>query len=151
KAGAGARPDQPAFSIAMPPPNVTGSLHIGHALNHTLQDILTRFERMRGKDVLWQPGLDHAGLATQMVLERELAKEQSSRQQLGREAFEARVWQWKAQSGGMITQQLRSLGVSCDWSRERFTMDTGLSKAVLEVFVRLYRDKLIYRDKRLVN
>jgi valyl-tRNA synthetase len=139
------------FSIVIPPPNVTGSLHIGHALNNTLQDILARFERMRGRSVLWLPGTDHAGIATQMVVERQLAEQQIKRRDLGREEFLAKVWEWKAQSGGTIVKQLRRLGASCDWSRERFTMDEGLSRAVLKVFVDLYRDGLIYRDKRLVN
>ncbi len=140
-----------SYSIVIPPPNVTGSLHMGHALNNTLQDILARFERMRGKDVLWQPGTDHAGIATQMVVERQLAEEQKSRHDLGREAFIERVWKWKAESGGTITGQLRRLGASCDWSRERFTMDEGLSEAVRKVFVSLRKAGLIYRDKRLVN
>ena len=140
-----------SYSIVIPPPNVTGSLHMGHALNNTLQDILARFERMRGKDVLWQPGTDHAGIATQMVVERQLAEEQTNRHDLGREAFIERVWQWKAESGGTITGQLRRLGASCDWSRERFTMDEGLSEAVRKVFVSLRKAGLIYRDKRLVN
>ena len=139
------------FCIAMPPPNVTGSLHMGHALNHTLQDILTRFERMRGRDVLWQPGTDHAGIATQMVVERNLAAEKTDRRTLGRAKFIECVWQWKVESGGTITRQLRSLGASPDWSRERFTMDEGLSAAVRKVFVSLHREGLIYRDKRLVN
>ena len=139
------------FCIAMPPPNVTGSLHMGHALNHTLQDILTRFERMRGRDVLWQPGTDHAGIATQMVVERNLAAEKTDRRALGRVKFIERVWQWKAESGGTITRQLRALGTSPDWSRERFTMDEGLSAAVRKVFVSLHKEGLIYRDKRLVN
>ncbi|MDE2514237.1 MAG: class I tRNA ligase family protein, partial [Alphaproteobacteria bacterium] len=139
------------FCIAMPPPNVTGSLHMGHALNHTLQDILTRFERMRGRDVLWQPGTDHAGIATQMVVERNLVAEKTDRRTLGRAKFIERVWQWKAESGGTITRQLRSLGASPDWSRERFTMDEGLSAAVRKVFVSLHKEGLIYRDKRLVN
>jgi valyl-tRNA synthetase len=148
-----ARPDSPAkpYTIMMPPPNVTGSLHMGHALTFTLQDILIRYHRMRGFDALWQPGTDHAGIATQMVVERQLALEQSSRQKLGRQAFIERVWQWKAESGGTITRQLRALGASADWSRERFTMDEGLSAAVRKVFVALYQEKLIYRDKRLVN
>ena len=142
----------PGFCIMMPPPNVTGSLHMGHALNHTLQDILTRFQRMRGKNVLWQPGTDHAGIATQMVVERQLAEEGSpNRQALGREAFLKRVWQWKAASGDRITTQLRRLGTTPDWSRERFTLDDGLSRAVTKVFVRLYEQGLLYRDKRLVN
>ena len=135
----------------MPPPNVTGSLHMGHALTFTLQDILIRYQRMRGRDALWQPGTDHAGIATQMVVERQLALEQSNRHKLGREAFIERVWEWKAESGGTITRQLRSLGASPDWSRERFTMDDGLSAAVRKVFVALHREGLIYRDKRLVN
>ncbi len=139
------------FCIAMPPPNVTGSLHMGHALNHTLQDILARFERMRGRDVLWQPGTDHAGIATQMVVERNLARENITRQDLGRGAFIDRVWKWKEESGGAITKQLRALGASPDWSRERFTMDEGLSAAVRKVFVSLFKEGLIYRDKRLVN
>ncbi|MDE2474510.1 MAG: class I tRNA ligase family protein, partial [Alphaproteobacteria bacterium] len=139
------------FCIVIPPPNVTGSLHIGHALNNTLQDALARFERMRGKSVLWQPGTDHAGIATQLVVERELAKRQVSRNQLGREKFLEEVWRWKEESGGTIVRQLRRLGASCDWSRERFTMDEGLSRAVLKVFVALYKEGLIYKDKRLVN
>ena len=151
-AGAAAKPDAEPFSIVIPPPNVTGSLHIGHALNNTLQDILVRSERMRGKNVLWQPGLDHAGIAAQMVVERQLAERQEpSRRAMGREAFVERVWKWKGESGGTILGQLRRLGASCDWSRERFTMDEGLSKAVRKVFVQLYREGLIYRDKRLVN
>jgi valyl-tRNA synthetase len=154
KAGAfaaGRRPEARPYTIVIPPPNVTGSLHIGHALNNTLQDILVRFERMRGRDVLWQPGTDHAGIATQMVVERQLALEQNSRQKLGREKFIERVWNWKAESGGTIIKQLRRLGCSCDWSRERFTMDEGLSAAVTKVFVDLYKKGLIYKDKRLVN
>jgi valyl-tRNA synthetase len=139
------------FCIVIPPPNVTGSLHIGHALNNTLQDALARFERMRGKNVLWQPGTDHAGIATQLVVERELAKRQVSRNQLGREKFLEEVWRWKEDSGGTIVRQLRRLGASCDWSRERFTMDEGLSQAVLKVFVALFKEGLIYKDKRLVN
>ncbi|MCH9808928.1 MAG: valine--tRNA ligase [Alphaproteobacteria bacterium] len=140
------------YSIVIPPPNVTGSLHMGHALNNTLQDILCRFERMRGKDVLWQPGTDHAGIATQMVVERQMAERQEpGRRDIGREAFLEKVWAWKAESGGTIVNQLRRLGASCDWSRERFTMDEGLSEAVLKVFVELYEAGLIYKDKRLVN
>ncbi|MEL3892505.1 valine--tRNA ligase [Ferrovibrio sp. MS7] len=139
------------YTIALPPPNVTGSLHIGHALNHTLQDVLIRFERMRGRNALWQPGTDHAGIATQMVVERQLAAKQMSRHDMGRAKFLEAVWEWKAESGGMITGQQRRLGESCDWSRERFTMDEGLSAAVRKVFVELYRDGLIYKDKRLVN
>jgi valyl-tRNA synthetase len=145
---AGARP----FAIVIPPPNVTGSLHMGHAFNNTLQDVLVRFERMRGRDVLWQPGTDHAGIATQMVVERQLMERQEpNRRTLGRDEFVARVWQWKVESGGLIINQLKRLGASCDWSRERFTMDEGLSRAVRKVFVDLYRAGLIYKDKRLVN
>ena len=145
---AGAKP----YSIVIPPPNVTGSLHMGHALNNTLQDILARFERMRGRDVLWQPGTDHAGIATQMVVERQLMeRQQPSRREMGRAKFLERVWAWKAESGGTIVNQLKRLGASCDWSRERFTMDEGLSRAVLKVFVQLYNEGLIYKDKRLVN
>ncbi len=148
----GAKPRAKPFTIVIPPPNVTGSLHMGHALNNTIQDILCRFERMRGRDVLWQPGTDHAGIATQMVVERLLMKEnKTERRAMGREAFLKRVWQWKEESGGIISKQLRRLGASCDWSRERFTMDEGLSKAVLKVFVQLYKEGLIYKDKRLVN
>ncbi|WP_138379866.1 valine--tRNA ligase [Luteithermobacter gelatinilyticus] len=147
----GQRPEAEPFTIVLPPPNVTGSLHIGHALNHTLQDILIRFERLRGKDVLWQPGMDHAGIATQMVVERQLDEEGISRRDLGREKFIERVWQWKEQSGGMIFNQMRRLGQSCDWSRQRFTMDEGFHEAVLKVFVELYNAGLIYKDKRLVN
>jgi valyl-tRNA synthetase len=135
----------------MQPPNVTGRLHIGHALNNTLQDILARFERMRGKDVLWQPGTDHAGIATQLIVERQLAEKQMSRLGLGREKFLEEVWKWKAESGGAIVEQQHRLGASADWSRERFTMDEGLSKAVTKVFVELYKQGLIYKDKRLVN
>jgi len=141
-----------AYSIVIPPPNVTGSLHIGHALNNTLQDILARYHRMKGKAVLWLPGTDHAGIATQMVVERKLAAEGNiGRRDLGRDAFIDKVWEWKAESGGTIVRQLRRLGASCDWSRERFTLDEGLNAAVRKVFVQLHRDGLIYRDKRLVN
>src|SRR6202521_222117 len=144
----GARP----YCIVIPPPNVTGSLHMGHALNNTLQDVLCRFERMRGRDVLWQPGTDHAGIATQMVVERQLMElQQPGRRDMGRARFLERVWQWKAESGGVIVNQLKRLGASCDWSRERFTMDEGLSRAVVKVFVELHREGLIYKDKRLVN
>ncbi|MBV9991858.1 MAG: valine--tRNA ligase [Alphaproteobacteria bacterium] len=145
------RPDAEPFCIVIPPPNVTGRLHIGHALNNTLQDALARFERMRGKDVLWQPGMDHAGIATQLVVERQLAERQQSRVAMGREKFLEAVWKWKDESGGAIGEQLRRLGASADWSRERFTMDDGLSRAVLKVFVELYKQGLIYKDKRLVN
>ncbi|UYO47018.1 valine--tRNA ligase [Rhodopseudomonas palustris] len=152
KAGRPDRRDAVPYSIVIPPPNVTGSLHMGHALNNTLQDILCRFERMRGRDVLWQPGTDHAGIATQMVVERQLMERQEpSRRDMGRAKFLERVWQWKAESGGVIVNQLKRLGASCDWSRERFTMDEGLSRAVAKVFVELHRQGLIYKDKRLVN
>jgi len=152
RAGRPERAKAAPYSIVIPPPNVTGSLHMGHALNNTLQDILARFERMRGKDVLWQPGTDHAGIATQMVVERQLMERQEpGRRDIGRAKFLERVWAWKAESGGTITRQLKRLGASCDWSRERFTMDEGLSRAVLKVFVTLYNDGLIYKDKRLVN
>jgi len=139
------------YTIMMPPPNVTGSLHMGHALTFTLQDILIRFERMRGRDVLWQPGTDHAGIATEIVVGNQLAAMGIDKRSLSREEFVARVWEWKAQSGSTITTQLRRLGASADWARERFTMDEGLSAAVRRVFVTLYREGLIYRDKRLVN
>jgi valyl-tRNA synthetase len=151
RAGAGAEEGAEPFSIVIPPPNVTGSLHMGHALNNTLQDILVRFERMRGKNVLWQPGMDHAGIATQMVVERKLMERQIHRRDLTREQFVEKVWEWKDESGGAIFNQLKRLGASADWSRERFTMDEGLSKAVLEVFVTLHKQGLIYRGKRLVN
>ncbi|KXV73283.1 valine--tRNA ligase [Acetobacter cerevisiae] len=140
-----------SFTIMIPPPNVTGTLHMGHALTMTLQDTLVRWKRMQGFDTLWQPGTDHAGIATQMVVERALAAENTTRQDLGREAFVQRVWKWKEESGGGITRQLRRLGASLDWPRERFTMDEGLSRAVKEVFVTLYKEGLIYRDRRLVN
>ena len=139
------------FCIVIPPPNVTGTLHMGHAFQHTLMDVLTRYHRMRGEETLWQPGTDHAGIATQMVVERQLETEGTKRLSLGREAFVARVWQWKAHSGGTIGAQMRRLGASVDWSRERFTMDADLSRAVIEVFVRLHDEGLIYRGKRLVN
>ncbi|MAK83501.1 valine--tRNA ligase [Phenylobacterium sp.] len=145
-------PNAEPFSIVIPPPNVTGSLHIGHALNNTLQDVLIRFERMRGKAALWLPGTDHAGIATQNIVERQLAEAGNiSRRDMGREAFVEKIWEWKAKSGGTIVNQLRRLGASCDWSRERFTLDEGLSDAVRKVFVQLHREGLIYRDKRLVN
>ncbi|NBB63817.1 valine--tRNA ligase [Pseudomonas sp. ODNR1LW] len=141
-----------AYSIVIPPPNVTGSLHIGHALNNTLQDILARYHRMKGKAVLWLPGTDHAGIATQMVVERQLAAAGNvGRRDMGRDAFIEKVWEWKAESGGTIVRQLRRLGASCDWSRERFTLDEGLNAAVRKVFVQLHKEGLIYRDKRLVN
>src|SRR5215216_175788 len=143
-AGAGAKPGAESYSIVIPPPDVTGSLHIGHALNNTLQDILVRWRRMQGRNVLWMPGTDHAGIATQNVVERQLLSDKQNRESLGRERFLERVWQWKAQSGNTIIQQLQRLGASCDWDRQRFTMDEGLSKAVIEVFVRLYEDGLIY-------
>ncbi|MBV60175.1 MAG: valine--tRNA ligase [Nevskiales bacterium] len=143
--------DRAAYCIVIPPPNVTGSLHMGHAFQHTIMDALTRYHRMRGDNTLWQPGTDHAGIATQMVVERRLAAEGTSRHDLGREAFVDKIWDWKAESGGNITRQMRRMGSSVDWSRERFTMDEGLSKAVTEVFVRLYDEGLIYRGKRLVN
>jgi valyl-tRNA synthetase len=152
RAGRPERRDAEPFCIVIPPPNVTGSLHVGHALDNTLQDILVRYQRMRGKDVLWQPGTDHAGIATQMVVERQLMERQlPGRREMGREAFLKRVWEWKEESGGTIIRQLKRLGASCDWSRERFTMDEGLSRAVIKVFVELYRAGLIYKDKRLVN
>ena len=151
-AGRPERQDAKPYTIVIPPPNVTGSLHMGHALNNTLQDVLCRFWRMRGRDVLWQPGTDHAGIATQMVVERQLMERQEpSRRDLGREKFLERVWAWKAESGGVIVNQLKRLGASCDWSRERFTMDEGLSRAVIKVFVALHAEGLIYKDKRLVN
>jgi valyl-tRNA synthetase len=152
RAGAAAEPGAEPYCIVIPPPNVTGSLHMGHALNNTLQDILVRFARMRGRDVLWQPGMDHAGIATQMVVERQMIERQEpNRRTIGREKFVEKIWAWKAESGGTIVNQLKRLGASCDWSRERFTMDEGLSHAVTKVFVDLYRAGLIYKDKRLVN
>ncbi len=145
-------PEADPFCIVIPPPNVTGRLHIGHALNNTLQDVLIRYKRMLGDSVLWQPGTDHAGIATQMVVERQLANEgNQSRRDMGREAFVERVWAWKEESGGEIMGQLRRLGASCDWSRERFTLDDGLSAAVQKVFIELHQQGLMYRDKRLVN
>ena len=139
------------YTIMMPPPNVTGSLHMGHALTFALQDVLVRYQRMRGRDVLWQPGTDHAGIATEIVVTNQLAETQINKQQLGRIKFVERVWEWKTRSGGTIIQQLRRLGASADWSRERFTMDPALAVAVRRVFVTLYREGLVYRDKRLVN
>lgn len=144
-------PDAKPYTIVQPPPNVTGSLHIGHAFDTTLQDVLIRFERMRGRDVLWQPGVDHAGIATQNVVERQLDEEGLSRREMGREKFLERVWAWKEESGDRITRQLRRLGASCDWTRERFTMDPGFSRAVTKSFVDLHKAGLLYRDKRLVN
>jgi valyl-tRNA synthetase len=145
------RPEAEPWTIVMPPPNVTGSLHIGHALDVTLQDILTRHARLQGKDALWVAGMDHAGIATQMVVERQLNERQQKRTDFSREEFVAKIWEWKAESGGAITRQLRRLGASCDWANERFTMDEGFSRAVLKVFVGLYDRGLLYRDKRLVN
>ncbi|HFQ13394.1 MAG TPA: valine--tRNA ligase, partial [Gammaproteobacteria bacterium] len=143
--------DTPAYCIMIPPPNVTGSLHMGHAFQDTIMDALIRYHRMKGDNTLWQPGTDHAGIATQMVVERQLEAEGKTRHDLGREAFIERVWQWKKESGGTITRQLRRMGASPDWRRERFTMDEGLSEAVREVFISLYEEGLIYRGKRLVN
>src|ERR1700692_4052755 len=146
------RRDAEPYCIVIPPPNVTGSLPMGTARNNPLQEVLARFERMRGRDVLWQPGTDHAGIATQMVVERQLMERQEpSRRAMGREKFLERVWAWKAESGGTIINQLKRLGASCDWSRERFTMDEGLSRAVLKVFLELFNEGLVYKDKRLVN
>ena len=140
-----------SYSIMMPPPNVTGQLHMGHALTFTIQDILIRYYRMKGREVLWQAGTDHAGIATQMVVERKLKDNNITRQELGRKKFIKKVWDWKKESGGKINNQLKRLGSSADWTRERFTMDEGLSEAVKKVFVNLYNDKIIYKDKRLVN
>src|SRR6267142_4927524 len=144
-------PNAPAFSIVIPPPNVTGSLHMGHALQHTMMDVITRYKRMCGYRTLWLPGMDHAGISTQLMVTRELKKEGVSRHELGREKFIERVWKWKKESGGQITKQMRREGASVDWSREKFTMDEPLSRAVREVFVRLYDDGLIYRGNRIVN
>ncbi len=149
--GAATEPNKPAYCIMLPPPNVTGTLHMGHAFQDTLMDTLVRYHRMKGENTLWQPGTDHAGIATQIVVERQLDQKGISRHDLGREEFLRRVWAWKEESGSTITRQMRRLGASCDWSRERFTMDEGLSKAVTEVFVTLYKQGLIYRGKRLVN
>ncbi len=148
---ANTKTDKPPFSIVIPPPNVTGSLHMGHALNNTLQDILCRYKRMSGYNVLWQPGTDHAGIATQNVVEKDLALRGTDRHQIGRERFVELVWEWREKYGGVIINQLKRLGSSCDWSRERFTMDEGLSRAVREVFVRLYEEKLIYRGDYIIN
>ena len=142
---------KPPYSIVIPPPNVTGQLHMGHALNNTLQDILCRYKRLKGFEVLWVPGTDHAGIATQNVVERQLGAEGLTRHGIGREAFLQRVWEWRARYGGIIINQLKRLGASCDWSRERFTMDEGLSQAVRQVFVSLYNEGLIYRGKRMIN
>ncbi len=143
--------DGPVFSIALPPPNITGSIHIGHMLEHTQIDMLVRWHRMRGHRTLWLPGMDHAGIATQFVVERQLAKEKIRRQDLGREEFERRVWQWKTESGGAIKEQMIRLGASCDWTRERFTLEPALYRAVIEAFLRLYREGLIYRGRYMVN
>jgi valyl-tRNA synthetase len=148
---ADAHSTKPTFVIMMPPPNVTGSLHIGHMLNHTVQDVVVRWKRMSGFNTLWLPGMDHAGIATQNVVERELRKEGKTRHDLGREKFVERVWEWKKEYGGKILHQIRRIGDSCDWSRERFTFDEGLSQAVREIFVQLYDEGLIYRGKRLIN
>src|SRR5580704_14673093 len=139
------------YAIMMPPPNVTGSLHMGHALTFTLQDVLVRYQRMQGRDVLWQPGTDHAGIATEIVVANQVIAAGGTKSGLGRDGFVARVWQWREESGGTITSQLRRLGASADWRRERFTMDPALATAVRRVFVQLYREGLIYRDQRLVN
>src|SRR5882724_9581775 len=142
---------KPPYSIVIPPPNVTGSLHWGHALNNTLQDILIRFKRMDGYNALWVPGTDHASIAVHVILERQLAAEGKTRHDIGREAFLEMAWKWKEESGGTIIRQLKRLGASCDWSRERFTMDAGLSRAVRETFVRLFEEGLIYQDDYIVN
>ena len=144
-------PNAPVFTIVIPPPNVTGSLHMGHALQHTIMDVMTRHKRMSGHRTLWLPGMDHAGISTQLMVNRELKKAGKSRHDLGREKFVERVWQWKADSGGQITVQMRREGASVDWSREQFTMNEDLSRAVREVFVRLYEDGMIYRGNRIVN
>ena len=148
---ANAKSEKPAFSIVIPPPNITGSLHMGHALNNTLQDVLCRYKRMKGYNVLWQPGTDHAGIATQNVVEKDLAMRGTNRHQIGRDRFIELVWEWREKYGHMIINQLKRLGSSCDWSRERFTMDEGLSRAVREVFVRLYEEGLIYRGDYIIN
>ena len=145
------KPDGEGYCIVIPPPNVTGSLHMGHAFQHTLMDALIRYRRMQGRAALWQMGTDHAGISTQMLVERQLNAEGKTRHELGRDRFIDRVWQWKAESGGNISQQLRRMGSSLDWSRERFTLDAGFSRAVIEVFVRLHEEGLIYRGQRLVN
>jgi valyl-tRNA synthetase len=145
------KPGEPAFAIQLPPPNVTGTLHMGHAFNQTIMDSLTRYHRMRGFNTLWLPGTDHAGIATQIVVERQLQEQGQSRHDLGRKNFAQKVWEWKEKSGNTITSQMRRMGDSVDWSREYFTMDDGLSRIVTETFVRLYEQGLIYRGKRLVN
>ena len=139
------------FSVVIPPPNITGRLHMGHALNNSLQDVLVRFNRMKGLETLWQPGTDHAGIATQAIVEKNLSKKGINKNKLGRDEFIKKVWNWKEDSGEIILDQLKKLGCSCDWSRTRFTMDKDLSKAVIKVFVELYNNKLIYKDKKLVN
>ncbi len=143
--------DKEPFTIIIPPPNVTGILHMGHVLNNTLQDVMIRYKRMTGVPTLWIPGVDHAGIATQNVVEKELAKEGKTRHDIGREELIKRIWEWKEEKGGRIIQQLKTLGASCDWTKERFTMDEGLSEAVKEVFVQLYEKGLIYRGKRIIN
>ena len=143
--------DKPPYSLVIPPPNVTGVLHMGHALNNTLQDVLCRFKRLTGHEVLWMPGTDHAGIATQNVVERQLASEDLTRHDLGRDKFIERVWQWREEYGGRIINQLKRLGASCDWQRERFTMDDGLSRAVREVFVRLWEEGLVYQGDYIIN
>src|SRR5882724_11383958 len=148
---ANAKSIKPAFSIVIPPPNVTGMLHMGHVLNNTIQDILSRKARMDGKEVLWLPGTDHAGIATQVMVEKDLAKQKLTKEDLGRDRFQERVWEWKEKHGGIIIQQLKKLGCSCDWTRERFTMDPEYSRCVQKVFVDLYKKGLIYRGKRMVN
>ena len=148
---AGRTPSTKTFSIVIPPPNVTGSLHMGHALNNTLQDVLVRYKRMCGYDTLWMPGTDHAGIATQNVVETHLKKDGITRKDLGRKQFIDTVWQWKGKYGGIIIEQLKRLGASCDWDRERFTMDEGLSRAVREVFVSLYEEGLIYKGDYIIN
>jgi valyl-tRNA synthetase len=139
------------FSIVIPPPNITGKLHMGHALNNSLQDVLIRYHRMNGFETLWQPGTDHAGIATQAIVEKNLAKENINKNDIGRDKFLEKVWEWKKESGGLILDQLKKLGCSCDWSRSRFTMDDDMSKVVTKVFVALFNKKLIYKDKKLVN
>src|SRR6266436_10000929 len=146
-----ANPNAPVFTIVIPPPNVTGSLHMGHALQHTMMDVLTRYKRMSGYRTLWLPGMDHAGISTQLMVTRQLKKEGLTRHDLGRQKFTERVWKWKSESGGQITEQMRREGASVDWSREKFTMDEDLSRAVREVFVRLSEEGMIYRGNRIVN